>query len=133
MSFLKVIISINRFWPRVSLQFHQVWSDLSYSKLAKWVVYLWGFPHLLPTLHQSREKKINLAEVRKPEKCFPNKEPYLLGFLTCINKNHYTVRINGSTADILHHHGVQLVHFLLNNTRCVIKYHLQAKHKFMRF
>lgn len=59
--------------------------------------------------------------------CKPtNEEAYIFRHFTCINKNKYTIRINNSTANILHHHSVQLVHFLLNNTRCVIKYHLQT-------
>lgn len=123
---IRKMIDGKMFKPQVSLQFLRVWSGPSYSARAAWVLYLWDLQHPLLTPHQSEIRKDKQSIAWFP-KSFLKITAYLLGWLTCINNNKHTVSIHGSIAHILHHHWIQLVHFLFNNTRGVIKYHLQAK------
>lgn len=94
------------------------------------MVYLLGYPHLPPKLHQSKiekneTKKKGLGRETKDQINSTKQDSYFLRHFTCINKDNYTISIHGSTPDILHHHRIQLVHFLLDNAGCVVKYHLQ--------
>jgi hypothetical protein len=52
---------------------------------------------------------------------------YLFRSFASIGNNKHTVRTADSAPNILHHHTVQLMHLLSNNTRSVIKYNLQTK------
>ena len=120
-----------RFVPQVSLQFLLVLWDLSCSIPAVQEVQYLCFPHLLQAFHQSKSSKLARCKVKwlnvRMDYFLSYCWQYLFRRFASISNNKHTVRTANSASNILHHHTVQLMHLLFNNTRSVIKYNLQTK------